>query len=104
MVVAQIENGGGRRIEKRAYPKEAVREVIANALVHRDYLLSSTDIELSIYEDRLEIISPDRLPCRAQPNAQRHHARLPILGAFRHGNPSKNRQVHERAQLPQRRS
>jgi ATP-dependent DNA helicase RecG len=30
--------------------------------VHRDYLLSGTDIELSIYEDRLEVISPGRLP------------------------------------------
>ena len=44
------------------YPREAVREAIVNALVHRDYLLSSTDIELSIYEDRMEIISPGRLP------------------------------------------
>ena len=33
-----------------------------NALVHRDYLLSGTDIELSVYSDRLEIISPGRLP------------------------------------------
>ena len=33
-----------------------------NALIHRDYLLSSTDIELTIYDDRLEVISPGRLP------------------------------------------
>lgn len=32
------------------------------ALVHRDYLLSSTDIELTIYSNRLEIVSPGRLP------------------------------------------
>lgn len=31
-------------------------------MVHRDYLLSGTDIELSLYEDRLEIVSPGRLP------------------------------------------
>jgi ATP-dependent DNA helicase RecG len=53
---------GARREERWTYPEEAVREGIVNALVHRDYLLSSTDIELSIYEDRLEIISPGRLP------------------------------------------
>jgi ATP-dependent DNA helicase RecG len=35
---------------------------MVNAVIHRDYLLSSTDIELSIYSDRLEIISPGRLP------------------------------------------
>jgi ATP-dependent DNA helicase RecG len=53
---------GARREEIRAYPEEAVREAIVNALVHRDYLLSGTDIELSIYEDRLEVISPGKLP------------------------------------------
>ncbi|MCX7046378.1 MAG: putative DNA binding domain-containing protein [Candidatus Sumerlaeota bacterium] len=52
---------GARRVERWAYPLEAVREAIVNALVHRDYLLSSTDIELSIYSDRLEIISPGQL-------------------------------------------
>lgn len=51
-----------RREERWDYPEEAIREAVVNALVHRDYLLSNTDIELSIYEDRLEIISPGRLP------------------------------------------
>ncbi len=57
-----LKEGGVRRENRPAYPVEAVREAIVNALVHRDYLLSSTDIELSIYEDRLEITSPGRLP------------------------------------------
>jgi len=53
---------GARREQKWTYPEEAVREAIVNALVHRDYLLSGTTVELSIYEDRLEVISPGRLP------------------------------------------
>ena len=53
---------GTIRIEQPAYPEEVIREALVNAVVHRDYLLSSTDIELSIYADRLEIISPGRLP------------------------------------------
>ncbi len=61
-VTGQLENGGARREDILAYPMEAIREAVVNALVHRDYLLSSTDIELSIYEDRLEIVSPGRLP------------------------------------------
>ncbi len=61
-VAGQLEPGGARREEITAYPREAVREAIVNALVHRDYLLSGTDIEITIYEDRMEIVSPGRLP------------------------------------------
>jgi ATP-dependent DNA helicase RecG len=53
---------GSRREQTWTYSEEAVRETIVNALVHRDYLLSGTTVELSIYEDRLEVISPGRLP------------------------------------------
>ena len=53
---------GSRREQTWTYPEEAVRETIVNALVHRDYLLSGTTVELSIYEDRLEVVSPGRLP------------------------------------------
>jgi ATP-dependent DNA helicase RecG len=60
-VTAVLENDA-RRIEKPAYPAEVLREAIVNALIHRDYLLSNTDIELAVYSDRLEIVSPGRLP------------------------------------------
>ena len=62
---------GGRRVERPAYPPEVLREGIVNALIHRDYLLSSTDVELSIYSDRLEIISPGRLPNGITPDRMR---------------------------------
>lgn len=68
-VTAVLENG--RRIEKPAYPPEVLREAIVNALVHRDYLLSSTDIELAIYSNRTEIISPGRLPNGITPDRMR---------------------------------
>ncbi len=53
---------GGRRNLKKALPIDAVREAIVNAVTHRDYGHEGTDIELSMYEDRLEIISPGPLP------------------------------------------
>ncbi|MCP5114198.1 MAG: ATP-dependent DNA helicase RecG, partial [bacterium] len=62
---------GARRVERWEYPEEAVRECVVNALVHRDYLLSGTDIELSLYSDRLEIISPGRLPNAITPERMR---------------------------------
>ena len=53
---------GGRRLRKKALPLDAVREAIVNAVAHRDYTLIGTDVEVSLYQDRLEVISPGRLP------------------------------------------
>jgi ATP-dependent DNA helicase RecG len=69
-VTAALENYA-RRVERRTYPPEAVREAIVNALIHRDYLLTSTDVELAIYSDRLEVISPGRLPNGITPSRMR---------------------------------
>jgi len=52
----------GQRQEQWAYPLEAVREAIVNAVAHRDYTIGVMDVELSLYADRMEIISPGRLP------------------------------------------
>jgi len=52
----------GRRRRKKAFPPDAVREAVVNAVVHRDYAREGTDIEVSLYDDRLEVISPGRLP------------------------------------------
>ena len=60
-----------RRVDVPVYPREVLREAVVNALVHRDYLLTSTDIELAIYSDRLEVISPGRLPNGITPTRMR---------------------------------
>ena len=52
---------GARRVRQWLYPKEIVREALLNALIHRDWTIP-TDIELAIYAERLEIISPGALP------------------------------------------
>jgi ATP-dependent DNA helicase RecG len=43
------------------YPPEALWEVIVNAFIHRDYSLSD-DVTILIYNDRVEVKSPGRLP------------------------------------------
>jgi ATP-dependent DNA helicase RecG len=58
---AWIDDGGIRR-EHWDYPIDAVREALVNAVAHRDYSITVIDIELAIYADRLEVISPGRLP------------------------------------------
>lgn len=60
-----------RRIHRWDIPSDVLREAIINALVHRDYLLSATTIELSIYADRVEIVSPGRLPNGINPDRMR---------------------------------
>lgn len=52
----KTENGG--RDEVRSYPKEAIREALVNAIAHRDYSISGTQIDVDIYSDRIEIVSP----------------------------------------------
>jgi ATP-dependent DNA helicase RecG len=50
-----------RRERRWLYPPEAVREVVLNALAHRDWT-RAVDIEVVVYADRLEVVSPGRLP------------------------------------------
>lgn len=53
---------GPRRIDRWEYPEAVVREALVNALIHRDYGIAGTDIMLTIFADRMEIVSPGRLP------------------------------------------
>jgi ATP-dependent DNA helicase RecG len=51
---------GGRRRDIPEYPENAVREVVTNSLMHRDYgpYSDGTPCRLSIYSDRLECWNP----------------------------------------------
>lgn len=44
------------------YPGFAWQEAITNAVVHRSYSLSGVRVEVHIFDDRLEVVSPGRLP------------------------------------------
>jgi ATP-dependent DNA helicase RecG len=50
------------REEMTEYPRFAVREAVVNAIAHRDYRIMGRRIEVRMYVDRLEIISPGGLP------------------------------------------
>ena len=62
---------GARRIDRWEFPEEAVREAVVNALVHRDYSIVGTDVMLVIFSDRLEVVSPGRLPNTVTPEGMR---------------------------------
>lgn len=44
------------------FPLEAVRELLVNAVAHRDYNLQGDNIHLNLFADRLEVQSPGVLP------------------------------------------
>lgn len=43
------------------YPPETLWEIVVNAVIHRDYSVSD-DIQILIFDNRIEILSPGRLP------------------------------------------
>lgn len=50
------------RRERFEYPMEAARELVVNAVAHRDYAISGDGIRLFIFQDHLEVSSPGKLP------------------------------------------
>jgi ATP-dependent DNA helicase RecG len=58
----KIEISDLRRREEYDIPLSAIREVILNAICHRDYSLVGSNNKLDIFSDRLEITSPGTLP------------------------------------------
>lgn len=49
---------GMTREERSDYPYKAVREVLVNALIHRNYQILGSEIHVEVFDDRLEITSP----------------------------------------------
>ncbi len=72
---------GLQRIEETEYPISVVREALVNAVCHRDYKLSGRSIELRMYTDRLEIISPGGLPAHITLDniVEEHYSRNPRI-------------------------
>ncbi|MCD8210638.1 MAG: putative DNA binding domain-containing protein [Prevotella sp.] len=46
------------REELPDYPERSVTEIIANAIIHRDYMIMGSEIHVDMYDDRLEVYSP----------------------------------------------
>ena len=51
---------GALRVEERMYPKVAIREFVANALIHQDFSISGTGPMVEIFDDRMEISNPGK--------------------------------------------
>ncbi len=57
---------GEEGVETVSYPPETLHEIITNAVLHRDYSLAD-DIHIRIFDNRVEVQSPGRLPAHITP-------------------------------------
>jgi ATP-dependent DNA helicase RecG len=57
---------GAEGVEAVTYPPETLHEIITNAVLHRDYSIAD-DIHIRIYDNRVEVQSPGRLPAHITP-------------------------------------
>ena len=54
--------GAIKREDIPQFPPEAVREVVINAIVHADYAMKGSAIQIAIFSDRIEFTNPGSLP------------------------------------------
>lgn len=66
------------------YPEFAWKEIIINAIAHRDYSIKGTDIQIKMFDDRITVESPGTLPGIVRLNNLRsvHFSRNPKIARF----------------------
>jgi len=70
-IVESIQKLGAGGMENITYPQEALHEIITNAVLHRDYSIA-VDVQVRIFDNRLEIESPGRFPGHVTPENVLH--------------------------------
>lgn len=68
------------REEVKMFPKQALRELIANALVHQDFLMTGTSVMIEMYDDRIEISNPGLPPIKVERFIDEYRSRNERLG------------------------
>ena len=72
---------GTRRDALPEYPEAVLREAIVNALAHRDYGLDGATVDITVWDDRIEVRSPGPLPGHITIDNMRdeHYSRNPRI-------------------------
>lgn len=77
---------GGKTVDQIfQYPEKVFRELLVNACVHRDYAIHGSRIRVFVFDDRVEFISPGRLPNTVSIEKLRlgvSYARNPVILKF----------------------
>ncbi|MED5018244.1 ATP-binding protein [Paenibacillus chibensis] len=77
------------KTSKLLYPPDALHEILVNAVIHRDYSIND-DIHVKIFDNRIEILSPGKLPgyITVQNIYQERYSRNPNLVRMLHNAPN----------------
>ena len=79
----RIANGFIKKDDKHvdliSYPKRALSEGVVNALVHRNYFMNGSQIEINLFGNHLEIISPGSLVGTKRMKNEKDLASIPPL-------------------------
>ena len=81
---SRVPDGGSFNTSRAEISEYVFEELLTNALVHRDYFIDDS-VKLFIFDDRIEIRSPGRLPNSLTVEAIRHGIRRdrnPVLVSF----------------------
>jgi len=62
---------GLQREDELLLPEKAVREALVNAVVHRDYAITGSKVLFEVFDDRVVVSSPGRLPNSITPESVR---------------------------------
>ncbi len=62
-----------------SYPRRSLAEGVVNALGHRNYFISGSQIEINIYKDRLEITSPGSLTSKKWLRNEKNLSSIPPI-------------------------
>lgn len=60
-IIEKIKRLGDKNLVSITYPHETIHEIITNAVLHRDYSIAA-DVQIRIFDNRVEIESPGKLP------------------------------------------
>jgi len=77
-VSMRVISGQLQHVEEPLLPMDALREAVTNALCHREYSEYNTDVTVQIYDNRVEVWNPGRLPERLSiSKLKRPHESIP---------------------------
>lgn len=74
----------GKFVTEEEYPKFVRQELIVNAVTHRAYSISGTDIQIKMFDNRIVVESPGKLPGLVKTDNMRytHFSRNPKIAEF----------------------